>query len=365
VNLYTQSNGKVKIGKNEVEINQVSHYPWDGNIRLTLNPTVKGKFTVKLRIPGWAENEPVPTDLYKFTQQADKGYEVFVNGRKLKVSKDKGYVAIHRMWKKGDIVELNLPMPVRRIQANEKVMDDCGKLAIQRGPVVYCIEGTDQGDKHVFNKYIPENISINFTYQKDLLNGVVTLNGTAREIDRDVDGRQVEKDVPFIAIPYSTWNNRGAGEMAVWIPSRASYAKATPEPTIASRATSVNAFGVNDQWEPKSSGDISKPYFYWWGKSGSEESVEYAFSQPETVSNVEVYWLDFDQYDGNFRVPESWKLFYKEGKEWKEVEPRGNYTTMKDTYNSLDFTTVKTKGLKIVARLKKGESGGVIEWKVR
>lgn len=365
VNLYTQSNGKVKIGKNEVEINQVSHYPWDGNIRLTLNPTVKGKFTVKLRIPGWVGNETVPTDLYKFTQQADKGYEVFVNGRKLKVSKDKGYVAIHRMWKKGDIVELNLPMPVRRIQANEKVMDDCGKLAIQRGPVVYCIEGTDQGDKHVFNKYIPENISINFTYQKDLLNGVVTLNGTAREIDRDVDGRQVEKDVPFIAIPYSTWNNRGAGEMAVWIPSRASYAKATPEPTIASRATSVNAFGVNDQWEPKSSGDISKPYFYWWGKSGSEESVEYAFSQPETVSNVEVYWLDFDQYDGNFRVPESWKLFYKEGKEWKEVEPRGNYTTMKDTYNSLDFTMVKTKGLKIVARLKKGESGGVIEWKVR
>jgi hypothetical protein len=332
---------------------------------MTLNPTANGTFTVKLRIPGWAGNEPVPTDLYKFTQQADKGYEVFVNGQKMKALKVMGYVAISRIWKKGDIVELNLPMPVSRILANDQVQDDHGKLAIQRGPVVYCLEGTDQGDKHIFNKYIPENTTINFTYQKDLLNGVVTLNGTAREIDRDADGRTVEKDVPFTAIPYSTWNNRGTGEMAVWIPSMASYAKATPEPTIASRATSVNAYGVNDQWEPSNSADISKPYFYWWGKSGMEESVEYAFNQPETVSNVEVYWLDFDQYDGNYRVPESWKLYYKEGEDWKKVEAKGACTTKKDAYNSLDFVPVKTIGLKITAKLQKGVSGGVIEWKVR
>ena len=365
VNLYTQSNGKIQIGKTEVEINQVSNYPWDGNIRMTLNPSATGTFTVKLRIPGWAENEPVPTDLYTFTQKAEKGYEILVNGHKVRTLKDKGYVAINRKWKKGDVVELNLPMPVRRIQANEQVQDDRGKLAIQRGPVVYCIEGTDQSDKHVFNKYIPENTTINFTYQKDLLNGVVTLNGTAREIDRNADGKLVEKDVPFTAIPYSTWNNRGTGEMAVWIPSGASYAKATPEPTIASRATTVNAYGVNDQWDPTCSSDISKPYLYWWQKEGSEESVEYAFEQPEMVSNVEVYWLDFDQYDGNYRVPESWKLYCKVGEDWKEVEAKGAYTTKKDTYNSLDFVPVKTRGLKITAKLQKGVSGGVIEWKAR
>jgi len=365
VNLYTQSNATLKIGKTEVELNQTSQYPWEGKINITVNPTTNGTFSVKLRIPGWAENEPVPTDLYTFTQQADKACDVFVNGHKVNASKEKGYITIQRTWKKGDVVELNLPMPVRRIQANNLVTDDRGKLAIERGPIVYCIEGTDQADKHIFNKYIPENANITSTFQKDLLNGVVTLQGTARETNRVAGEQPVEKDVPFVAVPYSTWNNRGAGEMAVWIPSSAMYARPTPEPTIASKATSVNAFGVNDLWEPTSSADISKPYLYWWLKTGTDENVEYAFDQPETVSNVEVYWLEFDHYDGNFRVPESWKLYYKDGEDWKEVETTEAYTVKKDSYNSLNFKPVKTQGLKIEASLQKGQSGGVIEWKVK
>ena len=365
VNLYTQSNATIQVGEKKVKLNQTSQYPWDGNIRITVDPATRGSFSVKLRIPGWVENKPVPTDLYKFTKAADKEYDVFVNGKKVDVSNDKGYITINRTWKKGDVVEMNLPMYVRRIQANNQVTDDRGKLAIQRGPIVYCIEGTDQGDKHIFNKYIPENANITTTFQKDLLNGVVTLQGTARELGREDGDKVVEKDVPFVAVPYSTWNNRGAGEMAVWIPSSASVARPTPEPTIASKATSVNGFGLNDQWEPTSSADISKPYLYWWLKTGTDENVEYAFEQPETVSNVEVYWLELDHYDSNFRVPESWKLYYKDGEDWKEVETNEGYTVKKDTYNSLNFKPVKTQGLKIVASLQKGHSGGVIEWKVK
>jgi DUF1680 family protein len=348
-NLYGGSQLETLLnGKDRIKLTQTTNYPWDGNIKILVEKTPEKVFSLFLRIPEWCEKATLA-----------------VNGQKIESeNKANSYTEINRKWKKGDVVELSLPMPVRRIQANDHVQDDRGKLAIQRGPVVYCIEGTDQGDKHVFNKYIPENTTIDFKYQKDLLNGVVTLNGTAREIDRDADGRLVEKDVPFTAIPYSTWNNRGTGEMAVWIPSRDSYAKATPEPTIASRATSVNVYGVNDQWDPTSSGDISKPYLYWWLKEGSEESVEYAFDLPETVSNVEVYWLDLDQYDGNYRVPESWKLYYKEGEDWKEVEAKGACTTKKDTYNSLDFSPVKTRGLKITAKLQKGVSGVIIEWKV-
>jgi hypothetical protein len=126
-----------------------------------------------------------------------------------------------------------------------------------------------------------------------------------------------------------------------------------------------STWGVNDQWEPKSSSDISKPYHYWWMKRGTPETLAYEFEKEETVSNVQVYWLDFDHYDGNYRVPESWKLYYKDGENWKEVEAKGDYTTLRDQYNSLDFTPVKTKGLKIVAKLQNGESGGVIEWKVK
>jgi hypothetical protein len=170
--------------------------------------------------------------------------------------------------------------------------------------------------------------------------------------------------------------------MEVWVPDSAQYARVTPEPTIASKArtlmiqapiqkdapesasTVTEAWGVNDQWEPKRSSDLSKPYFYWWLKKGVPVSLAYRFDQPYTVSNVQVYWLDFDQYDGNFRVPQSWKLYYSEGKSWKEVEALSPYTVKKDCYNTLNFKPVRTTGLKIVAQLQKGVSGGIIEWKV-
>lgn len=379
VNLYAQSNGKVKVGKNEVSMKQTTQYPWDGKIAISVSPAKSGKFAISLRIPGWAGNQPVPTNLYKFTEKALSGYNIRVNGKIANLSAKDGYVSIDRQWKKGDVIELNLPMSVRRIQAHDNVADDKGKLAIERGPIVYCIEGKDQTDKHVFNKYIPENTKMDYTFQKDLLNGVMVLKGTAKEINLSGE----EKDVPFTAIPYSTWNNRGTDEMAVWVPSSAKYTHPTPLPTIASKARTIIvkapiqndapdsasteewAWGVNDQWEPKSSSDTSKPYHYWWLKRGTPETLAYEFENEETVSNVEVYWLDIDQYDGNFRVPESWKLYYKDGDSWKEVEAKSPYTTKKDCYNNLDFTPVKTKGLKIVAKLQDGESGGVLEWKVK
>ena len=125
------------------------------------------------------------------------------------------------------------------------------------------------------------------------------------------------------------------------------------------------AGGVNDQWEPKRSSDVSKPYHYWWLKQGTTEAISYQFDKEYEVSNVQVYWLDFDHYDGNFRTPESWTLYYKDAQgEWQEVEDHSAYTVAKDCYNSVDFKPVKTTGLKILAKLRKGESGGVLEWKV-
>lgn len=122
---------------------------------------------------------------------------------------------------------------------------------------------------------------------------------------------------------------------------------------------------MNDQWEPRRSSDISKPYHYWWLKQGTEESIAYEFDKPETVSNVQVYWLDFDHYDGDFRVPASWRLFYKtDDGNWKEVDGHSAYGCARDRYNSVDFKPVTTTGLKILAKLQQGKSGGVIEWKV-
>lgn len=377
VNLYIRSNAEIETANNKVALTQHTNYPWEGTIQCVVKPERESKFALRFRIPGWAQDAPVPTNLYTFTDKAGK-YTVSVNGKSVNAHTDDGYVTIMRNWQPNDVVEINLPMDVRQIRAHEKVEDDKGKLAIGRGPIVYCLEGRDQSDSTVFNKYIPEGSKFDSSYQKELLNGVVVLHTTAYEVGKDGSS----KEVPVMAIPYSTWNNRGAGQMAVWIPESAEYARLTPEPTIASRARTLMvqapiqkdapasaeteswAWGTNDQWEPKRSSDISKPYHYWWLKKGTVETLVYEFDKPETVSNVEVYWLDFDHYDGDFRTPESWKLYYKDGKNWKEVEALNGYTVKKDCYNSLDFKPVTTTALQIAAQLQKGVSGGIIEWTV-
>ena len=354
-----------------------TEYPWEGKVSILVTPEKEQEFALRFRIPGWAQDAPVPTDLYSFTDKAG-AYSISVNGKKVNAKQYDGYATISRIWKAGDVVEISLPMDVRRIKANDNVEDDRGKLAIERGPIMFCLEGKDQADSTVFNKFIPDATPMEAAYDANLLNGVVVLTGNAKEVDKDGS----VKEVPFKAIPYSTWNNRGADQMAVWIPEAAEYARPIPEPTIASKARTLMiqapiqkdapesasveswAWGVNDQWEPKRSSDISKPYHYWWLRNGTLETLAYQFDQSYIVSNVQVYWLDFDHYDGNFRVPESWKLYYKDGKTWKEVEALNGYVVKKDCYNSLDFKPVKTTGLKIAAQLQKGASGGVIEWKV-
>ena len=372
VNLYAQ--GKANIGG--VELEQTTDYPWDGKVRIRLNKG-GGKFSIKLRIPGWLKKHPFGNNLYTYLDAA-KSADISVNG--VKVGHDNpDYVSIDRKWKKGDVIEINFPMEVRRVQANDNAEDDRGKVALERGPVVFCLEGKDQPDNTVFDKYILDSTPIQSHFEKDLLNGVVVLEGNAKELQRNGE----VKDVRFRAIPYSTWNNRGGDQMEVWIANTPAKAVATPLPTIASRAQTFSnrgpiqndapetaptdswAGGVNDQWEPKRSSDTSKPYHYWWLKRGTTESISYKFKEAEEVSNVQVYWLDFDHYDGDFRVPESWTLYYEttDG-QWKEVEDHSPFTVKKDCYNSIDFKPVKTKGLKIVAKLQKGQSGGVLEWKV-
>lgn len=377
VNLYIQGSAIINTSNNEIQLKQTTTYPWNGLVSLSVYPKHSQAFALRLRIPGWAENAPVPTNLYSFVDKS-KGYNIKVNGKDADYKVIDGYATIVRKWRQGDKIELSLPMDVRRVKANDNVIDDHGKLALERGPIVYCIEGKDQKDSTVFNKYILQDAAINASFDKNLLGGVVVLTGKAKEVEQDGE----VTDATFRAIPYSTWNNRGADEMEVWIPQSPLATRPTPASTIASRARMITyqsaiqkdapetaaveseTYGVNDQWEPRCSSDISKPYHYWWLKSGSEETIAYEFDKPYTVSNVQVYWLDFDHYDGNFRVPESWKLYYKNDGKWKAVVNTDAYTVEKDNYNSLDFVPVTTTGLKIAAKLQQGQSGGVIEWKV-
>ena len=372
VNLYAQ--GKAKIG--QVELEQTTDYPWDGKIRIKVTKG-GGKFAMKLRVPSWLKQSPTNNSLYTYLDKA-KTYSVSVNGQSL-YPENRDYITITRSWKKGDVIELNFPMEVRRIIANDNAEDDRDKVALERGPIVYCLEGSDQADGKVFNKYILNSADIQAHFERDLLNGVVVLDGTANELQQD----GTVKDVTFRAIPYSTWNNRGPQQMEIWVANTPAVAVATPFPTIASKAQTFSnrgpiqndapetaptdnwVSGVNDQWEPKRSSDTSKPYHYWWLKQGTTEAISYQFDQEYEVSNVQVYWLDFDHYDGNFRTPESWALYYKDADgQWQEVCDHSPYTVTKDCYNSVDFRPVKTTGLKILVKLQPGNSGGILEWKV-
>lgn len=380
VNLYAKSTAEIETDNNKVKITQVTEYPWQGSVKLIVDPSHGGKtWTLNVRIPGWATDSPVPTDLYTFTTKGSTPYSILVNGKPVTPNIVNGYATITRKWKKGDSVTLDLPMDVRRVQANDNVVDDRGKLAIQRGPVVYCLEGRDQVDNTLFDKYIPREARFTTTFEPSLLGGIMILSTTGKKVLPD--GSTV--DTPIKAIPYSTWNNRGADLMAVWIPEEAKYSRAEPAETLASRAqmfsepTDINsdapaatsnlqwAWGYNDRWEPTSSADTSKPYHYWWLRRGTDENVCYKFDTPVDVNSVDVYWLQFDHYDANYRTPESWKLLYKDADgRWQEVKATSPYGTAADCYNRVTFEPVTTTALKIAARLRKGESGGVIEWKV-
>lgn len=378
VNLYVQSETEFTTANGKLKLRQQTEYPWQGGVRIEVTPDSARTFCLRLRLPGWATDKPVPTDLYHFTAPAEESYSLKVNGAQLTCGVSDGYINVNRAWSAGDVVELTLPMEVRGIAAREEVKDDQGKVCLERGPVVYCLEGADMADSMVFNKFLPAGTTLTPTMEPALLGGVVTLSGQASQVD--LQGNVTS--VAVKAIPYSTWCNRGSDEMAVWLPTTAAKAHPKPLPTIASRATLfqvslpiqkdavvkerlVPSFGTNDQWEPQSSADNSKPYQYWWLREGSEESLAYEFDQEQEVSSVDVYWLAFPHYDVEYKTPSSWTLYYKDAKgAWQPVEAEGAFGVAPDQYNHVAFKPVTTTGLKLTAQLQQGASGGVIEWKV-
>jgi uncharacterized protein len=283
-------------------------------------------------------------------------------------------VRLLRTWKAGDLVELTLPMPVRRIVAHEKVEDDTGRVALQRGPIVYAAEWPDNPGKRVRNIVLPDSSRLTTEFRPTLLNGVAVVRGSAVGLAYDGTGNLTKTPQEFLAIPYATWANRGAGEMVVWVPRTEQYAKPTAYPTIATLATvtvSVPDQGrgksprpINDGEDPKSSDDPSS-YFDWWPTLGSKlEWVEMSFAKPAAVSESAVYWFD-DTGRGAVRVPASWRILYKDGDSWKPVEHVEPYGTARDTFNRMTFKTVMTTALRIEVTMQPKFSVGLQEWKIR
>jgi uncharacterized protein len=370
VNLFVANTAEVKMDNGRtVKIAQGTHYPWDGAIKISVTPDQAATLTMKIRIPGWALNQPVPSDLYRYVDSVTAPVSIKVNGKPIATTLDKGYAVIERTWKSGDTIELNLPMPIRRVIANDQVAADRGRVALERGPILYALEAPDNPNGKVRNLVLPRDTKLTAEYKPEMLKGVEVVQGRALALSYDNQGKVLKTQQSFTAIPYYAWANRGRGQMVVWIPETEAAAKPSPFPSIAitSKVTASSARrdprNINDGEEPASSSDASS-YFDWWPKKGSSEWVEYAFEKPETVSSSELYWFD-DTGRGEVRVPSLWRILYRDGDDWKPVENASSYGVEKDKYNKLTFKPVNTKGLRLEVTMQPNWSAGIEEWKVK
>jgi DUF1680 family protein len=367
VNLFAQGTGKLRAGGAEVEIVQTTEYPWKGDVRIEVKPGKAAEFTLYVRVPWWARNRPVPSDLYTYTEPAEGTPRLKVNGETVDLNVEKGYALVSRTWQPGDVVELSLPMPVRRVAANEAVEEDRGRVAVERGPLVYCAEGPDN-DGRVSNVVLADGSPLVAEARPDLLDGVIVIKGEAETLS-EKGGKTIAEKKALTLIPYYAWANRGKGEMTVWLARDASKARIAREPGLSAKAKvtaserAVSLRRVNDQFEPEGSDDAAS-YMHWWPKKGTLEWIDYTFDAPVRVSEASVYWFD-DTGGGECRVPARWRVLYKSGEDWLPVKSGGEYPVAKDAWNTVKFTPVRTSALRLEVQLQKGWSAGVHEWKVK
>ncbi len=227
VNLFMGNTSELKVDSKKLSLTQTTSYPWDGTVRLEIT---KGKqdMALKIRVPGWARNEVVPSSLYTYADGKQCGYTVKVNGQPVESKIEKGYFTIYRTWKKADVVEINFDMQPRMVKAHEKVEADKGRVAIERGPVVYCAEFKDN-DFSLRSILLPTNPTIQVLGKPDLLNGIKELNLPAQSLSLDNKGLLKTRDVTLTLVPYYAWCHRGIGEMAVWLPQDVSAVRPETE----------------------------------------------------------------------------------------------------------------------------------------
>jgi DUF1680 family protein len=364
VNLFVGSQARLTIGGTRVVLRQATQYPWDGEVRLTVEPEQEREFAINVRLPGWCTRPRLKLNGDALTQ----------------VENVRGYAHLQRRWRAGDVVELSLPMSVERIKADPKVEADIGRVALQRGPLVYCLEAGDNGG-HVRNLVIPPDAQFSTRHSSNLLGGVTVIGGRALTLQRATWPETLYlrsaavpgvTQVEFTAIPYYANANREPGEMEVWIAETPQQAIPLPSPTVAWRASASSSHcwqsdtlaALNDQIEPSASDDTKVPRFTWWDHRGTKEWVQYDFERPTTVKAVEVYWWDERRINAHCRVPQSWRLLCKEGADWKPVTGMSEHGTMMDQFNRATFTSITTTGLRMEVQLQPEWSGGILEWRV-
>jgi uncharacterized protein len=370
INLFISNEAAIQLDKKKINISQKANFPWDGKVEITVNPESSLKFNLRIRIPGWVQNEAMPGGLYRFTDDNSTPIKIIVNGNPEEYQINNGYANISRRWNAGDKVDFEFPMPVRRVISDERVSADKDKVAFQKGPLIFCAEWPDNNSGNVRDLIIKNEASVTSEYDPSLLGGTEVLNTFGVQTRKNLDGKIILlEEEPVRLIPYALWNNRGQGQMAVWLSLTAGSVHPLPAPTIAFRSkiraskVTKELSAINDQDEPAGSNDHSISYYHWWPDKDKWVWLEYDFEKTETISNSRVYWFD-DGPDGGCRLPDTWELLYLNGNTWMRINPKEPYKVTKNSWNSVDFNPVKASAVKIKVKLNKDFSAGLYEWVV-
>lgn len=357
VNLYIAGNVKTRVAGREISLDVKTDYPWDGRVRLAPNVKEPVEFELRLRVPGWCQNHSVAVN-----------NETIANP-----TVERGYIVLARRWEPGDTVTLDLPMPVQRIAAHPRVKDNAGLVALQRGPLVYCLEACDHSVP-LSSLYLPADSELSAEKETALLGGVAVIKGFA-QVAEDLQWRgrlyqplPAARRVPLKAIPYYAWDNRAAGAMRVWIPMApptpvAGGLESEAKVTMSFVSGNCHPEGVNDGVEPKGSRVHPGRLCHWWPHKGSTEWVQYTWKTPVAIQGAEVYWFD-DTGAGECRLPVSWEILYLDGADWKPVKATTDYPVKLDEWCRVNFSNVTTTALRLQVKLKPDWAAGVHEWRV-
>lgn len=369
VNLFMANNANLTVNGKKLNLIQQTGYPWNGDIEIQVNPSSRQEFNIRIRIPGWVTGKVAPSDLYKYADRKNLSYSVQVNGEPVESKLEDGYFVISRRWKKGDVVNVHFDMEPRTVKAHPEVEADRGRIAIERGPLVYCAEWPDN-DFSVLSIIMNQKPQFELIERPDLLEGIVQLKTGAQILSFNEEGRIEVEDVQLIMIPYYAWAHRGSGEMSVWLPNELNATRPVMPPSIASESNisaslmtrSISA--INDRLLPKNKEDRSVPYYHWWPKEGTTEWIAYEFSEKKSISGSSVFWFDDGPW-GGCRTPQSWRLYYKDSQgEWTPVENTEPYGTEKGVNNFVPFKAVTTDAVKIEIDLPERHSAGIFEWSI-
>lgn len=386
VNLFLDNTSALKVAGKSVKLTQQTNYPWDGDITVNVTENKAGTFDLKIRIPGWVKGQPVPTDLYYYSDGKRLGYSVKVNGQDVaaKVTAD-GYYTISRKWKKGDKVSIHFDMETRTVRANSKVEADRGQVAIERGPIVYCAEWPDNNfdimsvllnqEPQLTLSTMPDGAFVADSLKSVLSlyksQDVVTLTTNAQSLKFGSDGKLSVSDQTLKLIPYFAWAHRGNGNMKVWLPQDVRAVRPNAPATLAAQAKVEFSAPVparsslTDGLVPADENDRSVPYCHWWPKQNSTEWITYTFDEAKEIKSSTVYWYD-DQPWGGCKVPDSWTIYYQdEAGAWHPVVEPDAYPTKRGLPCTVNFAPVKTKAVKLEFKQPEHQSCGLFEWSVK